>query len=136
VFNRRFWASSESQLYLVLQMMSSWLEPKLPRLERFFWFALVGGIALPAGAIVKGTLGGVLSVGGILTILPLFGYLYLLPIWHWKERYRGDHSHLWGAALVIETSGWSKVAYWFRHILPDHNGRGRYSDPRDGEPGA
>jgi hypothetical protein len=40
-------------------------------------------------------------------------------IWHWKERYQGKHSDLWGALLLIETSGWLKVIYLFRHIFPD-----------------
>jgi hypothetical protein len=29
--------------------------------------------------------------------------------------------------LVFEASGWFKLVYLFRHILPDWRGKGRYS---------
>lgn len=53
-------------------------------------------------------------------------YLNLVTIWHWKARYRGKHSDLWGALILIETSGWFKIVYLFRHIMPDARGTGRY----------
>lgn len=56
------------------------------------------------------------------------GGLVLIPIYHWKDRYVGGHNNLWGALLVIETSGWSKVIYWFRHIFPDRARTGRYAN--------
>ncbi|MGD0647378.1 MAG: hypothetical protein ABR971_05240 [Acidobacteriaceae bacterium] len=59
------------------------------------------------------------EVFGVLFLLPLFLYTYVVVIWHWKERYQGKHSDLWGALLLIETSGWLKVIYLFRHIFPD-----------------
>jgi hypothetical protein len=63
----------------------------------------------------------------VLSFLPCFLFVYVLTILHWKSRYRGSHSDLWGALLLLETSGWFKLVYIFRHILPDMRGRGRYS---------
>ena len=65
-------------------------------------------------------------VMGVVLCLPGFVYTYVVTIWHWKERYRGTHSDLWGAILLIETSGWFKLVYFFRHLLPDVRQRGRY----------
>lgn len=66
------------------------------------------------------------AVVGMVLILPAFFYLYVLTIWHWKDRYKGRHSDLWGALLLIETSGWFKLVYLFRHLLPDALESGRY----------
>jgi len=66
---------------------------------------------------------------GILAImlaLPSGVYLYVIVILHWKDRYRGRHSDLWGVLILIETSGWLKIVYFFRHILPDMSHSGRY----------
>jgi hypothetical protein len=60
-------------------------------------------------------------------IVPALVYLVLLTMWHWKGRYIGTHSDLWGGVLLIETSGWSKLIYLFRHIIPDARGTGRYA---------
>ena len=65
----------------------------------------------------------------ILCILPCFVYGYVLTILHWKARYKGNRSDLWGTLLLLETSGWFKIVYLFRHILPDLKGRGRYATP-------
>ena len=70
---------------------------------------------------------GVAILVGVLAIAPAFVYLTLLTIWHWKGRYRGSHSDLWGGLLLIETSGWFKLVYLFRHIIPDARGTGRYA---------
>jgi hypothetical protein len=59
--------------------------------------------------------------------LPLFFYIYVVVIWHWKARYRGRHSDLWGALILLETSGWFKLIYIFRHLIPDMRGKGHYS---------
>ena len=67
-------------------------------------------------------------VAGVLFIIPCYLYLYVLAILHWKERYVGNYSTLWGVLLVIETSGWLKIVYFFRHIIPDLKKRGRYRD--------
>jgi hypothetical protein len=68
-----------------------------------------------------------LVVLAVFSFLPCFIYAYVLTILHWKSRYRGTHSDLWGVLLLLETSGWFKLIYIFRHILPDMKGRGRYS---------
>jgi hypothetical protein len=59
-------------------------------------------------------------------VLPSLIYTFVVIIWHWKERYRGKHSDLWGALIVIETSGWFKIVYLFRHLIPDMRQSGRY----------
>ena len=66
-------------------------------------------------------------IAGVLSFLPCFIYAYVLTILHWKARYRGQHSDFWGVLLLVETSGWFKLIYFFRHIMPDIRSRGRYS---------
>ena len=66
------------------------------------------------------------TVAALLLILPAFAYIYVIVIWHWRDRYRGKHSDLWGALILIETSGGMKRVYLFRHILPDVRHTGRY----------
>ena len=68
---------------------------------------------------------------GALCVVPAALYLVLLTIWHWKGRYRGTHSSLWGGLLVVETSGWFKLVYLFRHIIPDARNTGRYAKNAD-----
>ena len=68
-----------------------------------------------------------LVVLAVFSFLPCFIYAYVLTILHWKSRYRGTHGDLWGVLLLLETSGWFKLIYIFRHIRPDMRGRGRYS---------
>jgi len=58
-------------------------------------------------------------VAALLLIVPAFVYIYVVVILHWKDRYRGRHSDLWGVLILIETSGWMKLVYIFRHIVPD-----------------
>ena len=58
-------------------------------------------------------------------------YTYVVIIWHWKDRYRGKRSDLWGALILVETSGWFKIAYLFRHLIPDMCHSGRYRIPLD-----
>lgn len=65
----------------------------------------------------------------VVLLVPFCFYAYIVTIWHWKRRYQGKRSELWGALLLLETTGWFKVIYWFRHILPDWYGSGRYSNP-------
>src|SRR5688572_12953798 len=55
----------------------------------------------------------------ILVAVPCLIYGYVLTILHWKSRYRGNHSDAWGVLLLLETSGWFKLIYFFRHMLPD-----------------
>ena len=114
-------------------MQDDWLEGKFATMKMFAWIALVGVVLaclyfLPVSASAKGAN----LVAGILLVVPLFVFMALMTIWHWKYRYRGEHPDLWGAILLIETSGWMKIVYWFRHILPDWRGTGRYSSPNHG----
>ncbi len=62
----------------------------------------------------------------LLLIVPAFIYVYVIVILHWKARYRGEHSDLWGVLILVETSGWMKLIYIFRHIVPDMHHSGRY----------
>jgi hypothetical protein len=95
--------------------------------------AIVSGAGLPFLLVAvlreEGPLAIFCGVTGALLFLPGFVYLYILTIWHWKDRYKGSHSDLWGALLLIETSGWSKLVYLFRHLLPDALESGRYVLP-------
>ena len=100
------------------------------RFRRLKWLAIFAGAGLPfllmAVLSEHRQLTIFCAVVGILLFLPGFLYLYVLTIWHWKDRYRGKHSDLWGALLLIETSGWFKLVYIFRHLLPDALESGRY----------
>jgi hypothetical protein len=69
----------------------------------------------------------VLAVTGMALFIPGAVYCVLVTIWHWKERYRGKHSDLWGGLIILETTSWFKIIYLFRHIIPDARGTGRYS---------
>lgn len=66
------------------------------------------------------------GAAGALLALPGLIYFYVLSILHWKDRYRGRHSDLWGVIILIETSGWMKLVYLFRHMIPDMRHTGRY----------
>jgi hypothetical protein len=74
-----------------------------------------------------------LSSSPIRTTLIVTGFLLGVPaliyrnIWHWKSRSRGKHSNLWGALILVETSGWFQVVYLLRHIIPDARQSGRYA---------
>ena len=63
----------------------------------------------------------ILTVIGVLLVLPFFVFSYVLCILHWKDRYIGRHSNIWGVILLLEVSGWTKLIYFFRHILSDMN---------------
>ena len=59
-------------------------------------------------------------ITGVLLCLPAFVHVYVLTIWHWGIRYDGKHKLLWGAILFIETTGWMKIVYLIRHVIPDY----------------
>lgn len=102
--------------------------------ERLGIIAVVGVVVLAVAlfALPDGTAQATTAFLGGLAVLPAFVYLFLLTSWHWKGRYRGSHSDLWGGLLLLETSGWFKVVYLFRHIVPDARGTGRYRrEPRE-----
>ena len=108
---------------------------RIRMLKRLGWAALFGVIALVAALLLGGSdLRGYapLAFAGGLALVPGLVYVVLMTIWHWKGRYRGTHSDLWGALLVIETSGWFKVVYLFRHIIPDARQTGRYTREKPG----
>ncbi len=84
-------------------------------------------IALPCIFVTNQAVFAGLFVVAILLVLPGMIYLVLVTIWHWKQRYRGRHSDLWGGLILLETSGWFKLVYLFRHIIPDARGTGRYA---------
>lgn len=67
-----------------------------------------------------------LLIVGILVALPGLIYATVVTLWHWKSRYRGTHSDLWGGLMLLEASGWFRLLYLFRHIIPDARGTGRY----------
>ncbi|MGA9982678.1 MAG: hypothetical protein WBD98_01185 [Acidobacteriaceae bacterium] len=108
-------------------------------LKRVRW---IGYLAIPAAGgvtlFVVGLIGGMFTAGNassaaiflfvvaFLLMVPEAIWLNLVPFMHWAKRYRGRHSTLWLCLLVFETTGWFKLIYLFRHILPDWRGTGRY----------
>ncbi|QOY90265.1 hypothetical protein [Paludibaculum fermentans] len=108
-------------------MTDLWMT-RFERLKSFGFAALLGMLIL-VGAFLgnAGVIQTVFIVTGLLAIVPGFFYLFAVTIWHWKARYRGNHSDLWGALLLIETSGWFKLVYLFRHIIPDARHSGLYA---------
>ena len=103
--------------------------------SRFRWLLRLGILSLLGAAILLPSVllntPVVLPIIGGMLLLPGMIYLFLVTMWHWKERYRGNHSDLWGGLILIETSGWFKLVYLFRHIIPDARGTGRYSVPQE-----
>lgn len=59
-------------------------------------------------------------------IAPAGIFFCIMPIFHWKARYRGEHSDWWGVLLLLQLSGWPAIIYFFRHVLPDMRRSGRY----------
>ena len=80
---------------------NSWFEPKWRWLKRFCISGLVGAALLIFGA---GLELAPLVGAGVLCLLPLLFWLFFVPILHWKDRYIGNRSNIWGAFLVFETS--------------------------------
>jgi hypothetical protein len=110
--------------------------------SRFRWLlrlgigSLIGLLILLACMFLKGIPPVGIVIIGALLFLPGAVYLMLVTMWHWKERYRGEHSDLWGGLILFETSGWFKLVYLVRHIIPDARGTGRYTastEPSDRE---
>jgi hypothetical protein len=94
----------------------------------FGWIALAGLLLGVIAALTSGDVRFWSALFGVLFFLPAFLYTYVVVIWHWKDRYRGKHSDLWGAVILLETSGWLKLVYLFRHLIPDMRHSGRYAD--------
>jgi hypothetical protein len=106
-------------------MIDKW-EKRFERLRLFGWLALAGLPFVLASCFTSEFVQIFCGIAGALLIIPGFIYVYVIVIWHWKDRYRGKHSDLWGALILIETSGWMKLVYIFRHIVPDMHHAGRY----------
>ena len=99
--------------------------------DYFFPLGCIGAVMVLGGmgVLVSGTTWGiVLTITGGLLFLPFAVHGNLLAVWHWKKRYRGKHTYLWGALFIFETSGWFKLVYLFRHIFPDYKNAGRYAE--------
>jgi hypothetical protein len=98
-------------------------------LKRLGWLSLAGIALIGAAFVLRGDAAqpNRLVAGlGAVAVVPVVIYLIIFTIWHWKGRYRGSHGDLWGALLLVETSGF-KLIYLFRHIIPDARGTGRYA---------
>ena len=105
-----------------------WEEVRFEWLVRLAWM-MVPGIALFFFALRTPSTDWVYAMvafAGVLLMLPCFIHLQFLAVWHWKARYIGNHSKLWGVLFILEATGWFKLIYFFRHILPDRRNRGRY----------
>jgi len=109
-------------------MANVW-EKRFERLRFCGWLAIAATFFAVAAALSSETVQMFMLVAAVVFLLPAFIYTYLIVIWHWKGRYRGKHSDLWGALILIETSGWMKLIYLFRHIIPDMRQSGRYRVP-------
>src|SRR5258708_7702767 len=109
------------------QMPALW-KTRFALLKKLGFAALTGLVVLLVGLFAgDGSAKTILITIGALALVPGLVYLFMVTMWHWKARYRGSHSDLWGALLLIETSGWFKLVYLFRHIIPDARQSGRYA---------
>jgi hypothetical protein len=103
-------------------------DKRFRRLARLFKIGLAA-IPLLIVSIFLGdtTPSKILATLAALCAIPVLVYFYCLTILHWKSRYRGDHSDIWGIILLVETSSWFKLIYLFRHMIPDMRKTGRYA---------
>ena len=104
---------------------------RFARLKALGFLAVLGLLLMGIGGLLTKT---VILVVGLIVGGPGLIYIYVLTILHWKDRYRGQHSDLWGVLILIETFGWLKIVYLFRHLIPDARHVGRYAaaDSRGG----
>ena len=104
-----------------------WLETKFDWFIVFCWFALAGIVLMvTSGFTNQEQISSSLLVTGTILIVPVMVHANLLAIWHWKSRYRGSHSKLWGALMLIEITGWLRAIYLLKHVVPDRRNKGRY----------
>jgi len=111
-------------------MTDEQFQTRVRLLKRLGWLALSGILLLVLDStILREDLRfhQPLVTLAVLSVIPAVFYAVLLVIWHWKSRYRGSRGDLWGALIVLEVSGWLKVVYLFRHVIPDSRGTGRYA---------
>jgi hypothetical protein len=106
-------------------MIDKW-EMRFERIRQLAWIAAIGVVCAFAAWLTADYVRTFLGVVAAMLIAPCFIYAYVVIIWHWKDRYRGKHPDLWGALILLETSGWMKLVYFFRHMIPDMNRTGRY----------
>ena len=90
------------------------------------WLAAVGCVFLIAATVSSGAMQIFSGVSALFLIAPALIYTYVVMHLHWKDRYRGNHSDLWGVLILVETTGWMKLVYLFRHFIPDMRHTGRY----------
>src|SRR5271155_5235805 len=104
-----------------------WFEKKWTSLCNFGILAVFGAIMSISAFFISDTKwANVLFITGFIVAMPWILYFNILTIWHWKYRYKGQHSDLWGALMLIETTGWFRTAYMLRHVWPDRKNKGRY----------
>src|SRR5689334_10199378 len=90
---------------------------------KFAWFLIFSWMVVPAIAMVAVALAGpvdwpygLVGMAGFLLMTAFMVHLNLLAIWHWKVRYVGNHSKLWGSVIVLLTyTGWGNLVYFFKH---------------------
>ncbi|MBZ5531205.1 MAG: hypothetical protein LAO20_07225 [Acidobacteriia bacterium] len=110
-----------------MKLLIFWTETKFDWFEVVFWIALGGVAFIVVGWFISHEeISRVLIIAGWVLIVPFLLHANLLAIWHWKKRYRGDHSKLWGALMVLETTGWFRMVYLIKHVVPDRRNKGRY----------
>jgi len=106
-------------------MPDKWIR-RFQTVRAFGWMAVAGLVLMVFAAAVPENVGAFLAIFGFLLFLPAFLYIPFATIWHWKERYRGTHSDLWGGLILLQMGGLSQLVYLIRHIVPDMGRRGRY----------
>jgi ABC-type dipeptide/oligopeptide/nickel transport system permease subunit len=104
---------------------TEWFNEKFTYLKRFFLAAILGSILAYLGNMKEISS---ITVVGVILIIPFLLWLVLIPVFHWKDRYVGKSSGVWGFLLVFETTSWSKIIYWFKHVIPDWRKSGRYQN--------
>jgi hypothetical protein len=108
---------------------AEWYRPKWKWLKRFALLGVVGVAAFTAASSYPvGPVGDSLFLLGVITIAPLLFWLWYVPVMHWRERYRGKHPNIWGAFLVFESTGISRLLYWLVHVIPDQRKTKLYRD--------
>ena len=106
---------------------------RIALLKKLAWLALLGLLVVIGGSALSSLAESPAWLfAAFILMAPAAVYLLLLIMWHWKGRYIGTHSDLWGGILLIETSGWFKLVYLFRHIIPDARSTGRYGRSKRG----
>jgi hypothetical protein len=106
--------------------MSIW-EVRFKRIRFLGGLVLAGLPFIALAAFTTGLVRDIAASTALFFMVPGVVYIYVIVILHWKARYRGRHSDLWGVLILVETSGWMKLVYIFRHIIPDMRHSGRYN---------